>query len=93
MITDSKGTTYLVGEKYISPENYTIGIDMTGNDPGDLHRALSGDDVSTTRWGNANLMPSMDRLSTSNPPPTPSQIFGTPTARAGSRVSAMGTRS
>jgi prepilin-type N-terminal cleavage/methylation domain-containing protein/prepilin-type processing-associated H-X9-DG protein len=78
MIVDEKQTTYLVGEKYMSPENYRTGIDstVTQNDPGDLFSAMSGDDVSLIRWGNPNLMPNMDRLSTNNPPPVPSQIFG-----------------
>ena len=78
MIADKKQTTYLIGEKYMSPENYITGIDstVTQNDPGDLFSAMSGDDVSLIRWGNPNLMPNMDRLSTNNPPPVPSQIFG-----------------
>ena len=78
MITDSKQTTYLIGEKYMSPENY-----FTGNDPGDLYSAMSGDDVSLIRWGSYNpnnpalsLLPSMDRTANNNPPPNPTQIFG-----------------
>ncbi len=81
MIPDSKDTTYLVGEKYVSPENYTIGADVTPahNDPGDLYSAVSGDDVSTIRWTGtpaSPLLPSMDRLANNNPPTTPSMIFG-----------------
>ena len=83
MIPDNKGTTYLIGEKYMSPENYTIGVDAEPyqDDPGDLMSAMSGDDVSLIRWGNANLLPSLDRVGSNNPPQAtngqpPSQIFG-----------------
>ncbi len=71
MISDTKDTTYLVGEKYMSPENYVTGADL-----GDLNSAMSGDDVSLIRWGNATLLPSMDRVAANNPPPYPTQIFG-----------------
>ncbi len=64
MITDNKDTTYLIGEKYMSPDNYT-----TGKDPGDLYCAISGDDVSLTRWGgDTTMLPSMDRAANNNPP-------------------------
>jgi prepilin-type N-terminal cleavage/methylation domain-containing protein len=78
MIPDSKGTTYLIGEKYVSPENYITGIDNTTakNDPGDLYGAMSGDDVSLIRWGNDTLLPAMDRTSNNNPPGSPSLVFG-----------------
>ena len=81
MITDNKETTYLIGEKYMSPENYVTGVDSTStqNDPGDLFSAMSGDDVSLIRWGNdtpLNLLPSMDRTANNNPPANPSLIFG-----------------
>jgi prepilin-type N-terminal cleavage/methylation domain-containing protein len=69
MISDNKETTYLMGEKYMSVDNY-----ITGNDPGDLYPALSGDDVSLIRWGNANLLPTMDRTTAANP--ANPQIFG-----------------
>ena len=80
MITDSKITTYLMAEKYMSPENYIMGVDTTGYDPGDLCSAMSADDVSLIRWGNTSLLPSQDRTSSNNPPQAPgqppSQIFG-----------------
>jgi hypothetical protein len=78
MITDNKETTYLIGEKYLSPENYIMGADNTPtkNDPGDLNSALSGDDFSLVRWGNDNLLPNMDRTAANNPPPQPSRVFG-----------------
>jgi len=81
MITDTKETTYLIGEKYLSPENYITGIDSTvaQNDPGDLFSAMSGDDCGLIRWGNATLLPSMDlppNVTSKNPLPHPSQIFG-----------------
>ena len=71
MIPDNKETTYLIGEKYVSPENY-----ISGTDPGDLSCAMSGDDVSLSRCGNTSLLPSMDRTSNNNPPANPSLIFG-----------------
>jgi prepilin-type N-terminal cleavage/methylation domain-containing protein len=74
---DNKDTTYLFGEKYMSPENY-----ITGGDPGDSYSAMSGDDLSLVRWSCANcpipyasggntIQPAQDRLSFSNP-----QAFG-----------------
>jgi hypothetical protein len=73
MITDTKETTYLIGEKYMSPENY-----VTGADPGDLYSAMSGDDIGLIRWGNTTLLPSMDRTANNNPPApaTATRIFG-----------------
>jgi len=80
MITDNRETTYLIGEKYMSPANYIM-----GTDPGDLFNAMSGDDVSLIRWGNFNasnpaqsLLPSMDRTGTAQTPapPYPALIFG-----------------
>ena len=66
MITDSKETTYLIGEKYMSPENYMTGIDSTPTPIRAIcFSAMSGDDVSLIRWGNTTLLPSMDRTSNS----------------------------
>ena len=44
-IPDNKESTYLLGEKYMSPENY-----ITVADQGDLYSAMSGDEVSLVRW-------------------------------------------
>jgi len=77
MIPDNKETTYLIGEKYMSPESYIM-----GNDPGDLYGAMSGDDVSLIRWGGTPkvlLQPTMDRTASNNPPDpktTAPYIFG-----------------
>ena len=79
MVTDSKQTTYLIGEKYLSPENYTTGIASNPADAGDLLSDMSGDDICLIRWANTTLLPSMDRVSTNPtnpPPPNPSKIFG-----------------
>ena len=78
MIPDNKETTYLMGEKYMSPENYVTGVDSTSThiDTGDTYCAISGDDVSLTRWGGENMLPSMDRTANNNPPANPSLIFG-----------------
>ena len=86
---DSKQSTYLLGEKYMSPENY-----ITGTDPGDLYSAMSGDDVGLVRWSCTNclntsppgnwptlssfLPPSMDRVASSNPPQPPNGFQGYP---------------
>ncbi len=83
-IPDNKDTTYLLGEKYMAPENYIM-----GNDPGNLYNAMSGDDVSLVRWSCTNcqnvtpsttwtsspavpLVPAMDRIASNNPPQPPS---------------------
>jgi prepilin-type processing-associated H-X9-DG protein len=72
MITDTRETTYLVGEKYMSPENYMSGNDTTpgnpGYDPGDLGCAMSGDDKSLIRWGSVTFLPILDQTSNKNPP-------------------------
>ena len=87
MIPDNKETTYLIGEKYMAPENY-----LSGTDPGDLSSAMSGDDVSLSRWGNTSLLPSMDRTANNNPPTNGPQIFGSCARRPdGTRPFATGT--
>ena len=103
MVTDNKGTTYLIGEKYMSPENYTdamVNNNSTDNttgqiDPGDSHSAMSGDDVSLIRWGNDTWLPSMDHATNNSATvqANPSKIFGSTAARAGTRPFAMGTSS
>jgi prepilin-type N-terminal cleavage/methylation domain-containing protein len=80
-VPDNKDTMYLIGEKYMSPENY-----ITGNDPGDQFSAMSGDDVSLIRWSCMNcqtgtsagtmFLPQMDRVATNNPPPQGYYGFG-----------------
>lgn len=70
-VTDTKDTTYLIGEKYMSPENY-----VTGADPGDLFSAVSGDDCSLIRWGNTSLLPNLDRTVSNNPPANATLLFG-----------------
>jgi prepilin-type processing-associated H-X9-DG protein len=82
MVSDSKDTTYMIGEKYMSPENYMTGVDSTPTryDSGDLYSAMSGDDVSLVRWGTNDLkqplLPSMDRTSNKSPPANAAKIFG-----------------
>jgi prepilin-type N-terminal cleavage/methylation domain-containing protein len=66
-VPDNKDTTYLIGEKYMQPENYITGIDTTGGrDTGDVYSAMSGDDVSLIRWTCLNC--AIGGSWTTNPP-------------------------
>jgi prepilin-type N-terminal cleavage/methylation domain-containing protein len=60
-IPDNKDTTYLFGEKYISPDHY-----IDGQEPGDLYSAMSGDDLSLVRWALQTSLPAQDRLGLTN---------------------------
>ena len=95
MITDNKDTTYLIGEKYMSPENYITGVDHDRLDPGDLFSAMSGDDVSLIRWGNTNLLPQpWIARPANNPPQLPQHRRRSSAARTapdGTRPFATGT--
>ena len=45
-VVDGASKTYLVGEKYLNPDNY-----LTGRDWGDNHNLFSGDDMEIVRFG------------------------------------------
>ncbi len=57
-ITDGTSSTYLVGEKYLNPSDYTTGFDF-----GDDHSLIMGNDLDVHRW--TNLPPMKDRRETS----------------------------
>ncbi len=57
-ITDGASNTYLVGEKYLNPDDY-----LTGRDIGDDNPALSGDDYDLVAWADPTLplLPQQDK--------------------------------
>ena len=61
-VTDGTSNTYLVGEKYLTPDNYFNGIDMTDNEA-----AMMGDNADISRWTNCPPMPDTPGYSTSYP--------------------------
>lgn len=58
-VLDGTSTTYMVGEKYLTTDNYE-----NGHDIGDDQSMLSGDDLDTNRW--AVEPPMRDRPADSN---------------------------
>lgn len=48
-ISDGTTSTYMVGEKYLNPDNY-----YSGNDYGDDEPALGADDLDLNRWASYN---------------------------------------
>ncbi len=73
-ITDGTSTTYLIGEKYLDPDNYA-----TGMSAGDNECAMTGENDDLARWGDPNY-PSLTRPMSD----TPGLIDGFPAMRFGS---------
>ena len=77
-ITDSRETTYLIGEKYMSVDNYVTGNDATN--PASTIRVTCA--VRCRRQyrpdslGQRQPAAQQDRTASNNPPANPSQIFG-----------------
>ena len=55
-ILDGASNTYLLGEKYVSPDNYTTGMDY-----GDNESIYHGEMANCARWGGPNYPPMQDR--------------------------------
>jgi len=55
-VLDGASNTYMVGEKYIMPENY-----YNGHDAADNLSMYQGYDWDVNRWTNASLLPAQDR--------------------------------
>ncbi|HEX3999841.1 MAG TPA: DUF1559 domain-containing protein [Pirellulales bacterium] len=65
-VTDGLSNTYLIGEKYLPPDDYT-----NGQDGGDNENAYMGFNADVGRWGGPGLAPSQDTPGYSN-----NNIFG-----------------
>ena len=68
MVRDGSTNTYLVGEKYLNPDQY---VGFHGG--GDAQSMFIGHDEETARFGSAQLLPRQDQQGV-----TLSQIFGGP---------------
>jgi hypothetical protein len=76
-IVDGTSNTYLVGEKYLQPDDYEGGAD-----PGNNETAYCGHAVDITRWTSLPYRPQQDR-------PGSSQPYNFGSAHAGSFAMAM----
>ncbi len=62
MVLDGMSKTFLLGEKYLAPDNYNpTTYDIGVMDPGDNENAYMGNNADVERWGGQNYPPMQDK--------------------------------